>query len=89
MAFRARHSRALVLGASAFSLALMSSTAAFAQTVEPDAVTRASEKKQKQSKRRPATPQQQAAPVMNARAQIGAAPVQSLDTLTVVASKNR
>jgi hemoglobin/transferrin/lactoferrin receptor protein len=89
MAFGAWHSRALVLGASAFSLALMSSTAAFAQTAEPEAVARASEKKQKQSKRKPATPQQeaQAAPVMNARAQIGAAPVQSLDTLTITASK--
>ena len=89
MAFGAWHSRALVLGASAFSFALMSSTAAFAQTAEPEAVTRASEKKQKQSKRKPAKPQQeaQAAPVMNARAQIGAAPVQSLDTLTVAASK--
>ena len=91
MAFGAWHSRALVLGASAFSLALISSTAAFAQTAEPEAVARASEKKQKQSKRRPATPQQeaQAAPVMNARAQIGAAPVQSLDTLTITASKTQ
>ena len=89
MAFGAWHSRALVLGASAFSLALMSSTAAFAQTAEPEAVARASEKKQKQAKRKPATPQQeaQAAPVMNARAQIGGAPVQSLDTITVAASK--
>ena len=89
MAFGAWHSRALVLGASAFSLALISSTAAFTQTAEPEAVARASEKKQKQSKRKPATPQQeaQAAPVMNARAQIGAAPVQSLDTLTITASK--
>ena len=91
MAFGAWHSRALVLGASAFSFALISSTAAFAQTAEPEAVARASEKKQKQSKRRPATPQQeaQAAPVMNARAQIGAAPVQSLDTLTITASKTQ
>ena len=91
MAFGAWHSRALVLGASAFSFALISSTAAFAQTAEPEAVARASEKKQKQSKRKPATPQQeaQAAPVMNARAQIGAAPVQSLDTLTITASKTQ
>ena len=57
MAFGAWHSRALVLGASAFSLALMSSTAAFAQMAEPEAATRASEKKQKQSKRKPAAPQ--------------------------------
>jgi hemoglobin/transferrin/lactoferrin receptor protein len=68
----------------------MSSTAAFSQTAELDAVTRASEKKQKQSKRKPAAPKQQeaeAAPVMNAMAQIGRAPVQSLDTITVAASK--
>src|SRR4051812_6199937 len=90
MAFGARHSRALILGASAFSFALMSSTAAFSQTAELDSVTRASEKKQKQSKRKPAAPKQQeaqAAPVMNAMAQIGRAPVQSLDTITVAASK--
>ena len=37
MAFGVRHSRALVLGASVFSLALMSSTAAFTQAAEPDA----------------------------------------------------
>jgi hemoglobin/transferrin/lactoferrin receptor protein len=80
----------LILGASAFSFALMSSTAAFSQTAELDSVTRASEKKQKQSKRKPAAPKQQeaeAAPVMNAMAQIGRAPVQSLDTITVAASK--
>ena len=90
MAFGARHSRALILGASAFSFALISSTAAFSQTAELDAVTRASEKKQKQSKRKPAAPKQQeaqAAPAMNAMAQIGRAPVQSLDTITVAASK--
>ena len=61
MAFGARHSRALILGASAFSFALMSSGAAFAQTAEAEAVTRASEqKKQKQAKRKPAKPQQDA-----------------------------
>jgi hemoglobin/transferrin/lactoferrin receptor protein len=89
MAFGARHSRALVLGASAFSFAMMSSSAAFTQTAEPEAVVRASQKKQKQSKRKPAARQQeaQAAPAMNARAQIGSAPVQSLDTITVAASK--
>jgi hemoglobin/transferrin/lactoferrin receptor protein len=89
MAFGAWHSRALVFGASAFSLALMSSTAAFTQTAESEVVTRASEQK-KQSKRKPVAQQQQqqaAAPVMNARAQIGRAPVQSLDTITVAASK--
>ena len=90
MAFGARHSRALVLGASAFSFALMSSGAAFTQALEAEAVTRSPEqKKQKQAKRQQAKPQQdaQAAAAMNARAQAGAAPVQSLDTITVAASK--
>src|SRR3954469_14013042 len=91
MAFGVRHSRALVLGASAFSFALMSSGAAFTQALEAEAVTRSAEqKKQKQAKRQQAKPQQNAqsaAPVMNARAQIGAGPVQSLDTITVAASK--
>jgi hemoglobin/transferrin/lactoferrin receptor protein len=90
MAFGVRHSRALVLGASAISFALMSSGAAFAQSTGPEAVTRASEKKQKQAKRKPAAPQQaEQAPalVRNAMAQIGRAPVQSLDTITVAASK--
>jgi hemoglobin/transferrin/lactoferrin receptor protein len=87
MAFGARHSRALVLGASAFSFALMSSSAAFTQALEAEAVTRpAEQKKQKQAKRQQAKPQQDA-PAMNARAQIGAAPVQSLDTITAVATK--
>ena len=91
MAFGVRHSRALVLGASAFSFALMSSSAAFTQALEAEAVTRpAEQKKQKQAKRQQAKPEQSAqaaAPVMNARAQIGAGPVQSLDTITVAASK--
>ena len=91
MAFGVRHSRALVLGASAFSFALMSSGAAFAQAVDAETVARTSEqKKQKQAKRQQAKPQQaqQApAPVRNAMAQIGSAPVQSLDTITVAASK--
>src|SRR5215207_6145380 len=88
MAFGARHSRALVLGASAISFAMMWSSAAFTQALEGEAVTRSPEqKKQKQAKRSQAKPQQAAAPAMNARAQIGAAPVQSLDTITVAASK--
>jgi hemoglobin/transferrin/lactoferrin receptor protein len=88
MAFGAGYSRALFLGASAFSFVLMSSSAGFAQTLGAEAVTRAPEqKKQKQAKRQQAKPQPAAAPVMNARAQIGAAPVQSLDTITVAASK--
>ena len=40
MAFGVRHSRALVLGASAFSFALMSSGAAFTQALEAETVTR-------------------------------------------------
>jgi hemoglobin/transferrin/lactoferrin receptor protein len=91
MAFGARHSRALVLGASAFSFALMSSGAAFTQALVAEAVTPAPEqKKQKQAKRQQAKPQQDAqatAAAMNARAQAGGTAVQSLDTITVAASK--
>ena len=91
MAFGARHSRALVLGASAISFVVMSSSAAFTQALEGEAVTRSPEqKKQKQARRQQAKPQhdtQAAAPAMNAQAQIGAGPVQSLDTITVAASK--
>jgi hemoglobin/transferrin/lactoferrin receptor protein len=91
MAFGARYSRALVLGASAFSFAMMSSSAAFTQALEAEAVTRpAEQKKQRQAKRQQAKPQQNTqatAPAMNARAQIGGTAVQSLDTLTIVASK--
>ena len=96
MAFGVRQSRALILGASAFSFALMLSGAAFTQALETDAVARSAEqKKQKQARRQQAKPQQNSpqqntqavAPAMNARAQIGAGPVQSLDTITVAASK--
>jgi hemoglobin/transferrin/lactoferrin receptor protein len=70
---------------------LMSSSAAFTQALEAEAVTRSPEqKKQKQAKRQQAKPQQDTqatAPAMNARAQIGAVPVQSLDAITVAASK--
>ena len=91
MAFGVRHSRALVVGASAFSFALMSSGAAFTQALEAEAVTRSPEqKKQKQAKRQQAKPKQDAqatAAAMNARAQAGGPAVQSLDTITVAASK--
>ncbi len=90
MAFGVRHSRAFVLGATAFSFALMSSGAAFAQSAGLETVTRASDKKQKQSKRKPVAPQQAgqaSGPVRSAMAQIGSGPVQSLDTITVAASK--
>jgi hemoglobin/transferrin/lactoferrin receptor protein len=86
MADGARHSRALILGASVSLAALMFSTAGMTQTADTNVVSRASEqKKQKQSKRRPA--QQAQAPVLDARAQVGGTPVQSLDTITVAASK--
>jgi hemoglobin/transferrin/lactoferrin receptor protein len=92
MADGARRSRALILCA-VFSTTLGYSGFGFAQTSDAEAVARSAERqkqqKQKQSKRKPAKPQEQAAtaPVLNARAQIGATPVQSLDTITVAASK--
>jgi hemoglobin/transferrin/lactoferrin receptor protein len=88
MADGARHSRALILGASIFSLALGFSDGGFAQTADADAAGR-SQDRQKQSKRKPKPQplQNAAAPVLNARAQIGRTAVQSLDTVTVAASK--
>ena len=89
MADGARRSRALILCA-VFSTTLGYSGFGFAQTSDAESVARSAERqKQKQSKRKPAKPQDQAAaaPVLNARAQIGATPVQSLDTITVAASK--
>jgi len=89
MADGARRSRALILCA-VFSTMLGYSGFGFAQTSDAEAVARSAERqKEKQSKRKPAKPQDQAAaaPVLNARAQIGATPVQSLDTITVAASK--
>ena len=91
MAFGARHSRALVLGASAFSFALMSSGAAFTQTAgrggrhaRVRAEAEASEAQARQAAAAAAAPQRRC---MNAMAQIGGAPVQSLDTITVVATR--
>ncbi|MCK1637394.1 TonB-dependent hemoglobin/transferrin/lactoferrin family receptor [Bradyrhizobium sp. 157] len=89
MADGAGISRALLLGASVFSIALLVGEAGNAQTADTQAASGASER-QKQSRRKPAKPpqeQQATAPAMNARAQIGAAPVQSLDTITAVATK--
>ena len=84
MACGAGYSRALLLGASVFSLAVLFGDNSFAQTADAQAAQRSSER----PKRKPARPgQQAAAPVMNARAQAGTAPVQSLDTITVAASK--
>lgn len=90
MADGARRSRAFILGASIISTTLGFSDFGFAQTAEPEAGGRpARGEKQKQSKRKPAaTPNAQAdASLTNARAQIGRTPVQSLDTITVTASK--
>ncbi len=89
MAFGARRSRALILGASAFSMALTFSTAAVTQTADADRTTE--QKKLKQAKRKPAQAEQQpaqapSASVLNANAQTSTA-VQSLDTITVAASK--
>ena len=89
MADGARISRALLLGASVFSIALLAGESGNAQTADTQAAGAASER-QKQSRRNQAKPpqnQQATSPAMNARAQIGAAPVQSLDTITVAASK--
>ena len=87
MACGAGCSRALLLGASVFSFALLIGNDGFAQTVDAQAAQRSSERS-KQAKRKLARPgQQAAASIMNARAQAGTAPVQSLDTITVAASK--
>ncbi|MGQ0682232.1 TonB-dependent hemoglobin/transferrin/lactoferrin family receptor [Bradyrhizobium sp.] len=88
MAFGARHSRALFLGASALSIALMFSTSAMTQTADADAARATAQSKPKQAKRKPAQPQQApSTAVMNANAQAGTTAVQSLDTITVAASK--
>ena len=90
MADGARYSRALILGASVVSIAAMTAESGLAQTAQPQAEQN-STAGSKQAKRKQAKPQvaQQAKPeVMNARAQAGgAAPVQTLDTITVAATK--
>jgi hemoglobin/transferrin/lactoferrin receptor protein len=71
------------------SIALLFSDGAFAQSADAKGNDRVSER-QKQSRRKPAKPQQDqqaAAQVMNARAQAAPVAVQSLDTITVAASK--
>ncbi|WP_298379646.1 TonB-dependent hemoglobin/transferrin/lactoferrin family receptor [uncultured Bradyrhizobium sp.] len=89
MADGARVSRALMLGASVFSFSAVLPASGLAQTADASAARPATERpKQAQRKPRPAAePQAAASPAMNARAQIGAVPVQSLDTITAVASK--
>lgn len=90
MADGARYSRALILGASVVSIAVMTAERGLAQTAPPQAESASSERP-KQAKRKPAKPlaTQQATPeVTNARAQAGgAAPVQTLDAITVAATK--
>jgi hemoglobin/transferrin/lactoferrin receptor protein len=85
----ARGTRALILGASVFAMGLTFSGFGFAQTAETEMAGGSERQKQKQSRRKPAHPKQAqaTAPVLNARAQIGGTPVQSLDTITVAASK--
>lgn len=89
MADGARCSRALIVGVSVFSIGVGFADVGFAQTAATQVADRASERqKQKQSRRKPAKPAQvAAAPLLNARAQVGGSPVQSLDTITVAASK--
>ena len=68
MADGARYPRALILGASVVSFALLMGDAAVAQTADAQETGRPSERK-KQAKRKPAKPQaeqQAAAPVLNA-----------------------
>jgi len=93
MANGARRSRALILGASIFPLSLGFADAGFAQTAATDGVGRSADRqKQSQSRRQPKpqnvqTAQAAPAPFLTAYAQIGGTPVQSLDTITVAASK--
>jgi hemoglobin/transferrin/lactoferrin receptor protein len=92
MADGARRSRALILGASIFSMAAGLPDAGFAQTAATDSAGRSPDRQkqsQKQSKRQPKPQNVQAdrAPVLSAYAQIGGTPVQSLDAITTSASK--
>ena len=88
MADGARRSRAVILCA-VFSTAFGFSELGFAQTPDSGSVGISKRQKPKQSARKPAKPQdvQAVANPLNARAQIGRTPVQSLDTITVAASK--
>ena len=91
MADGARYSRALILGASVVSIAAMMTESGLAQTASPQAENASSERP-KQAGRKPPKPQmaQQATPeALNARAQSGAAPMQTLDTITVAATKTK
>jgi hemoglobin/transferrin/lactoferrin receptor protein len=80
----------LILGASMISSALVFSDAGLAQTANGELAGPSSERhREKQTKRKPSKPQQEqaATPVLTAYGQIGGTPVQSLDTITVAASK--
>jgi hemoglobin/transferrin/lactoferrin receptor protein len=91
MADGARYSRALILGASVVSIAALATESGLAQTAQPQAEHTSTERP-KQAKRKQARPQvAQAAPdVMNAHAQAGGtAPAQTLDTITVAATKTK
>ncbi|MGY3390595.1 hemoglobin/transferrin/lactoferrin receptor protein [Bradyrhizobium sp. USDA 3311] len=89
MADGARYSRALILGASVVSIAAVTTGSGLAQTASPQA-EHASPDRPKQAKRKPLAAQQATPDVLNARAQAGsAAPVQTLDTITVAATKTR
>ncbi len=89
MADGARRSRALIVGVSVLSSTLVFADGADAQTAEADGVSR-TVAKPKQTKRKSAKPiaaQAFPATVQTAYAQVGLGAVQSLDTITVTASK--
>jgi hemoglobin/transferrin/lactoferrin receptor protein len=86
----ARYSRALILGASVVSIAAVLSESSLAQTAETEGAL-TTVRPPKQAKRKPVKPQQAgqqaAANALDARAQASTAGVQSLDTITVAATK--
>ena len=83
----ARRSRALMVGVSVIAMTLGASGAGVAQQATVAAETVKLSQSPKPSKRKPVASRQIAAPVLNARAQIGAPTVQALDTITVAATK--
>ncbi|MDB5626100.1 MAG: TonB-dependent receptor, partial [Tardiphaga sp.] len=89
MADGARRSRALILGVSVMSSTLGFVERGIARTATPDGVISAVERPRQAKPKKPKTPASQAlpAPAQTAFAQIGRATVQSLDTITVTATK--
>jgi hemoglobin/transferrin/lactoferrin receptor protein len=89
MAFRGRTTRALLLGASILSMGVLAAESALAQAIaaQPDAAQPQAPKpaKKKRAAAKPATVFPE--PVRNANAQVGARTTQSLDEITVSASK--